>query len=199
VAQDRGPLITPAYPDAVTAADAPTPAAPTIRPATRDDVDIIVHLATAAYRATGDDAGWTTESHLLDGDRTNPTDVAAAIDDADTRVLVAERADAVVGVIKVEKRGVDGALFGLFAVDPTTQSGGTGSRLLDAAEQVAGEEWARSWMELEVLRQRTDLQAWYRRRGYEPTGETEPFPYDDDRFGLPRTDDLVFDVYRRPL
>lgn len=178
-------------------AEAPSPT--TIRPATPDDVDVIVRLATAAYRAKGDDAGWTTESHLLDGERTNPDEVAQAIIDDDKRVLVAEQDGAVVGVIKVEQRGADGALFGLFAVDPRIQSGGTGSRLLDAAEQAAREEWGRAWMELEVLRQRTDLQAWYRRRGYEPTGATEPFPYDDERFGRPRSDDLVFDVYRRSL
>jgi hypothetical protein len=54
-------------------------------------------------------------------------------------------------------------------------------------------------MRMTVIRQRTDLIAWYRRLGFEPTGETEPFPYGDDRFGRPRRDDLDFLVLSRPL
>ena len=173
--------------------------APTLRAATADDVATIVDLATASYRATGDDAGWTTESHLLDGERTNPTEVQTAIDDPDTAVVVAEVDGTVVGVIKVVRSAPNGAHFGLFAVDPRRQSSGTGSRLLDEVERIAAEDWGATWMELEVIHQRTDLQDWYRRRGYVATGETLPFPYEDQRFGLPRRDDLVFDVFRRPL
>ena len=173
--------------------------APVLRDATPDDVAAVVAVATAAYRATGPDAGWTSEGHLLGGERTNPTEVLDAITAAATRVLVSTVDDVVVGVIKVQQVPPDGAHFGLFAVDPRRQSGGTGSRLLDEAERIAAEEWGAAWMELEVIHQRTDLQDWYRRRGYVGTGDTRPFPYQDQRFGLPRRDDLVFDVFRRPL
>lgn len=169
-----------------------------LRDATVDDVAAIVAVATAAYRATGDEAGWTSEGHLLGGERTNPAEVADAIASPTTHVVVAAEGTAVVGVVKVQRVPPDGASFGLFAVDPRRQSGGTGSRLLDEAERIA-DRWGATWMELEVIHQRVDLQAWYRRRGYIPTGETRPFPYEDERFGLPRRDDLVFDVLRRPL
>ncbi len=36
-------------------------------------------------------------------------------------------------------------------------------------------------------------------RGYLPTGETRPFPYGDERFGIPRRDDLVFVVLEKRL
>jgi hypothetical protein len=36
-----------------------------------------------------------------------------------------------------------------------------------------------------VLHGRDTLIAWYERRGYVVTGEQEPFPYGDDRFGQP--------------
>jgi hypothetical protein len=54
-------------------------------------------------------------------------------------------------------------------------------------------------MEMTVIVQRTDLIAWYVRRGYEVTEETKPFPYGDERFGLPLRPDLEFVVLRKSL
>ena len=45
-----------------------------------------------------------------------------------------------------------------------------------------------------VIVQRDELIAWYERRGYVRTGRFKPFPYGDTRFGLPRRDDLRFEV-----
>ena len=176
-----------------------TPDEPAIRPAIASDLDAIVMVVAAAYRGTGGQTGWTSEDGLLDGQRADAAMVQAIMDDDRSVLLVAEAGGAVRGCIQVEPLEDDGAHFGLFAVDPTLQSGGVGSALLTAVETVAGREWGRSWMQLEVLRQRLDLIAWYVRRGYEPTGETLPFPYGDERFGRPRQDDLVFEVLRRPL
>ena len=50
-----------------------------------------------------------------------------------------------------------------------------------------------------VLAQRLDLIAWYERRGYRPTGENQPFPYGDPRFGIPKRPDLSFMVLAKPL
>jgi ribosomal protein S18 acetylase RimI-like enzyme len=177
----------------------PGPAPLTIAPALPTDVPAVVDLVTAAYRAVDDGAGWTTESHLLSGQRTDTGEVTRAVDDPATVLLVARDDEGLVGCIRVDPVDPDGAHFGLFAVDPARQSTGTGGRLLDAAEHLARSDWGRAWMELEVLHQRPDLQAWYRRRGYEPTGETQPFPTDDPAFGVPKVADLHFDVLRRPL
>ena len=54
-------------------------------------------------------------------------------------------------------------------------------------------------MHMTVIVQRTELIAWYERRGYRRTGERKPFPYGDERFGLPQRDDLVFEVLRKSL
>ena len=40
---------------------------------------------------------------------------------------------------------------------------------------------------------------YYRRRGYQPTGVFKPFPYGDERFGIPLRDDLRFEVLEKPL
>jgi hypothetical protein len=45
----------------------------------------------------------------------------------------------------------------------------------------------------------TVLAHWYQRRGYQLTGDREPFPYGNPRFGLPPAPDLVFEVLRKSL
>ena len=67
----------------------------------------------------------------------------------------------------------------------------------------AAEDWARQRggkrMRMSVINLRGALIAWYLRRGYAKTGETEPFPYGDDRFGAPLRDDLCFVVLEKDL
>ena len=41
-----------------------------------------------------------------------------------------------------------------------------------------------------VINARDTLLAWYARRGYTPANETKPFPYGENRFGIPKRDDL---------
>jgi hypothetical protein len=43
------------------------------------------------------------------------------------------------------------------------------------------------------------LIAWYERRGYQRTGETKPFPYGDERVGIPKLDDLEFVTLAKAL
>jgi hypothetical protein len=50
-----------------------------------------------------------------------------------------------------------------------------------------------------VVHLRETLIGWYERRGYRRTGETEPFPYKDQRFGRPLRDDLHFVVLMKNL
>ena len=41
--------------------------------------------------------------------------------------------------------------------------------------------------------------SWYERRGYRRTGSYKPFPYGQERFGIPRRDDLRFEVLVKQL
>ena len=50
-----------------------------------------------------------------------------------------------------------------------------------------------------VIDLRDELIAFYERRGYRRTGVHRPFPYGDARFGLPRRDDLRFEVLEKSL
>ena len=57
----------------------------------------------------------------------------------------------------------------------------------------------RERIRMNVVNVRDALIAWYLRRGAHKTGETEPFPYGDDRFGAPLRDDLSLPVLEKKL
>jgi len=166
---------------------------PVFRTAGAADIDAIVALVESAYRGESGLRGWTTESHLLDGQRTDAMDVAEVIARPDSRILLAERDGQLVASCHVERQG-DAGYFGMFAVDPEQQGGGLGKQVLAQAERVARDDWQCRAMRMTVIVQREELIAWYVRRGYHRTGEYHPFPYGDERFGIPRRDDLRFEV-----
>lgn len=169
-----------------------------LRTASAADVAAIVSLVQSAYRGESGLRGWTTESHLLDGQRTDAADVAALIERPDSRVLLAEVEGQLQASCHVEREG-ESAYFGMFAVNPTGQGRGLGKQMLAAAERVARDDWQCRFMRMTVIEQRDELIAWYERRGYQRTGEYKPFPYGDERFGIPRRDDLRFEVLTKSL
>jgi ribosomal protein S18 acetylase RimI-like enzyme len=176
----------------------PTSSSPSYRAAVAADVPAIVALVESAYRGESGQRGWTTETHLLDGQRTDADNVAGLISRASSQVLLAERAGELVACCHIEQQG-DTGYFGMFAVSPELQTAGLGRTLLAEAERIARDEWQVLTMRMTVIEQRAELIAWYERRGYRLTGETGAFPYGDARFGVPRRDDLRFVWMSKPL
>jgi ribosomal protein S18 acetylase RimI-like enzyme len=176
-----------------------SPARVVVRTAVPSDAAAVAALVQRAYRGEASRVGWTTEADLLDGQRIDVVGVAAKIGGAAGQVLVGvDPADHLVACCEIESRG-SVAYFGMFAVEPALQGSGLGRLMLESAEQRAVDLWAVTSIEMTVIAQRTELIDWYVRRGYVHTGETRPFPYGDDAFGLPRRDDLVFVVLAKPL
>lgn len=162
------------------------------------DIPAIVDLVQSAYRGDASRAGWTTEADFLDGQRIDAEGVREVIAQPDSRIVLAERDGALVGSVQVEK--IDGrGYFGMFSVRPDLQGSGIGDALLREAERVAREDFGCTTMTCTVISIRTELIAWYQRRGYRGTGEFKPFPYGDERFGLPKRDDLRFEVFAKEL
>ena len=169
------------------------------RSATTDDIARLQPFVHAAYRGDSARRGWTHEADLLDGQRIDAEALSAMIDDPDHVVLLAEDDGGLVGCVQVNGKSNGLAYLGMLSVDPERQGGGIGRRLIAAAEAEARSTFKATRMEMTVIVQRTELIAWYVRCGYQPTGETRPFPATDPRFGLPRRDDLAFAVLARDL
>lgn len=168
------------------------------RAAAAADVGAIVALTQSAYRGDASRSGWTTEADLLDGQRTDAREVADLVVKQDSRFLLAERSRDLVAVCYIEKQNAV-CYFGMFSVRPDAQGNGTGHALLQEAERVAREAWYCRMMRMTVIDLRAELIAWYERRGYRRTGEYRPFPYGDERFGIPKRDDLRFEWLTKEL
>jgi ribosomal protein S18 acetylase RimI-like enzyme len=180
--------------------DSATPGLATYRDATVEDVAAVVGLVESAYRGDSSRVGWTTEADLLDGQRTDNAAVRKIITASTSRMLLAIADDGrMLACCQLERRDAGVCYFGMFAVSPGLQGGGIGRGLLAEAERIARDEWGGTEMQMTVISQREELIAWYVRRGYVTTGESRPFPHRDERFGLPRREDLSFDVLAKPL
>ncbi|WP_055702978.1 GNAT family N-acetyltransferase [Streptomyces silaceus] len=176
----------------------PAPGELTFRDATAADIDALVTLVESAYRGDSSRAGWTTEADILEGQRTDPQEVAAVIEKAGSRLLAVERDGELVACCQLEHRG-DHAYFGMFAVSPALQGAGLGKVIIAEAERIARETWDATEMRMTVINAREDLIAWYERRGYRRTGESTPFPYGNERFGIPQRDGLRFELLVKEL
>lgn len=162
------------------------------------DIDAVVALVESAYRGDPSRAGWTTEAHLLEGQRTDVWEVRALLERPDSVILLAEADGRLLGTCHIERRDSRTAYFGMFAVRPDLQGGGIGRSVVKEAARIAS-GWGCSEIQMTVIRQRTDLIDWYRRLGFDPTGATHPFPYGDERYGVPLRDDLEFVVLAGPV
>jgi len=168
------------------------------RPAVAGDVPAIVALVESAYRGEASRVGWTTEADFLEGRRTGPDDIESIIAREQSLILLAERDGELLACANVAVE--DGAgYFGMFSVVPSLQGKGIGSVVLAEAERIAAEQWSCPSMRMTVIDIREDLIPFYERRGYHRTGIKKPFPYGDERFGLPKRDDLRFEVLEKPL
>ena len=170
----------------------------TFRAATHADIPALVELVTSAYRGDASRAGWTTEADMLDGQRIDPDGLRRDIDRPRSVVLLAERDGALLACAHVAEEGGAG-YFGMFSVKPDLQGGGIGKRMMAEAERIVGDEWRLPAMRMTVIDIREELIAFYERRGYRRTGIKKPFPYGDERFGLPTRDDLRFEILEKAL
>jgi ribosomal protein S18 acetylase RimI-like enzyme len=173
---------------------------PAFRYATQADVNAIVALIEHAYRAPETAGRWDSESHLLTGPRTSNSEISALIADPSSRFVIAQIGGRLAGCCLIQRRGstecsdkagADGAYFGMFAIDTSVRSEGLGKTILAEAERRARDLWKAKAMVMTVINVRTELIAWYQRRGYLLTGARVPFPFSETSGETTRDFDLV--------
>ncbi|SOB87123.1 Acetyltransferase (GNAT) family protein [Sphingomonas guangdongensis] len=165
------------------------------------DIPAIVSLLNRAYRGSGAEAGWNSEAGYIAGDRTTEALLRAdllAHPAASLLKWIDPESKETTGCVWLQPLGTGQWYMGSLATDPVRQNAGAGRKLLEAAEQYVRAKGG-DRIRITVVNVRDTLIAWYERRGYTLTGETEPFPYDDDRFGTPLRDDLMFVVMEKWL
>lgn len=156
-------------------------------------------LVNSAYRGDSSKVGWTTEADLLDGIRTSEEAVDALLVEPDEYLLVAKLAGVLVGCCLVSRYSATDAYIGMVSIKPSLQGQRLGRSMLTDAERVARDHFKASHTRITVISVRDELIRWYERRGYQATGEREPFPMTDKRFGIPKVAFLEFVVLRKTL
>ena len=172
-----------------------------LSPAVEADYAAIIDLVNLAFRGTGPSASWNIETGIIEGQRLNESllrEDLAAKPEAHLLTYRDDFDEALLGTVLLEPRK-DGVWYlGLLTVRPDLQNRQLGRTLLSAAEGFAKERCARR-IRMTVVNVRDTLIAWYERRGYTLTGESQPFPYGDERFGRPLRDDLSFVVLQKDI
>ena len=165
--------------------------------ATAGDIEPLRALIESAYRGDSARRGWTHEADLLDGQRTDAMALREIVAADHQVILLARQRQTITGCVQLSRLGDGLAYLGLLTVDPARQAKGLGKELLDRSEAYVREHWQATAIEMTVIRQRSDLIAYYERRGYARTGEHRPFPHGDPRFGRPKMPELEFAVLRK--
>jgi ribosomal protein S18 acetylase RimI-like enzyme len=169
--------------------------------ATDAELDAVAALVNSGYRGDSSRAGWTTEADFLGGQRTDAEALRAdlgARPGAAILTLRDEPGGTLLGSVWLEPQAPEVWYLGMLTVRPDLQARQLGRTMLAEAERYAAARGARR-MRLSVITVRDALIAWYERRGYSRTGEQLPFPYGDERFGIPLRDDLRFEVLEKTL
>jgi len=169
-----------------------------LTPAADADIDAAAALINEAYRGG---EGWTNETDYLLGERTSAATLRADLKaNPEALVLILrETADGpMLGCLWLEPKDSQAWGLGLLTVRPDQQDRQVGRTLLAHAESFVRNRGA-SRLRITVVNVRDTLIAWYERRGFRQTGDIEPFPYEDQRFGEPLRRDLAFVVLEKVL
>lgn len=148
-----------------------------ITTASIQDVSFLNLLINSAYRGESSKKGWTTEANILEGLRTTEEELTETVRNPKNTILKYTENNQIIGcVLLVEKE--QQLYLGMLTVSPELQNSGVGKKLLQQAE-IYAKDLELPKIVMTVISVREELIAWYKRNGYEDTGEREPFPASD--------------------
>jgi ribosomal protein S18 acetylase RimI-like enzyme len=170
-----------------------------LQPAKEADLPAIVAIMNAAFRGTDGERGWSVEADYITGERTSESLLKEEIAAGALYLLAKDNVTSLLkGCVSLQASSPTKWYLGALTVIPALQNSGLGRKLLEAAEEYAAMQGART-IEMTVVNLREEVISWYERRGYRRTDETRPFPYHDHRFGTPKRSDLAFVVLEKHL
>ena len=175
--------------------------APASHPDRNQEIDKIASLVNSAYRGQSAEQGWASEARMLAGQRIDSAMLTAMLSGGKATILLLRDREGgpLAGCVTLEPTEEASAWhLSMLTIDPKRQAEGLGRLLLSKAEEHLRARGA-TRVEIAVIWLREGLIEWYERRGYRRTGQTKPFPYGDQRFGLPLRDDLYFVVMDKSL
>ena len=156
-------------------------------PAIHDAAELC-QLINSAYRGKH---GWTKESDIVSGERITLEDTKALITDQETHILIVKENSSIIACVCIEQKGSQ-AYIGLLAVNSNYQNRGLGKEVLFLAEEYALNQFCCKQYVMLVVSQRDELIAFYERRGYIKTGETEKYPVHLN-VGIPTEENLTIE------
>lgn len=160
-----------------------------VNKATPTDIPELNKLINSAYRGEASKKGWTTEAEILDGIRINEETLATYFTQEQVSILKCTNAnDQILGTVYLELNAPK-LYLGMFAVSPVLQGKGIGKILLQAAEEFAGVQHC-DRIVISVISNRTELIQWYVRQGYRATGHAIAFEEIENRFGVPKINNI---------
>ncbi len=139
------------------------------------DIPALVALLNSAYRGDASKKGWTTEADMISGEiRTDEAQLIQLMQKPGAIFLkYTNNNDHIEGCVFLEMR--EGRLYlGMLSVAPALQAKGIGKQLMTAAEAYAKLQGCPAIF-MRVISIRSELIAWYERKGYHKTGEVQPF------------------------
>lgn len=147
-----------------------------IRAATEGDLPAIHRVIERAYRGDSAKLGWTHEADLLFDTRTDLATLEAIVADPAQVLLALFEDGGPLGCVNVASKDGGLAYLGLLCIEPTRQGEQLGRTLMAAAEAHARDSFGATAIEMTVIDKRTELIAYYQRRGWCLTGERRAFP-----------------------
>ncbi len=145
------------------------------------DAEDLAAMINRSYRSG---LGWTHEQQLLDGARVSVEDLEGLIGQPGTHLeTLWSDQGRLLGCVCWEHRD-DDLHLGMLTVQPEMQQQGWGTVFLDRS-RTKGLEWGCKTVSLTVICQRSELIAYYRRRGFRDSGRRLPFP-ESASVGRPR-------------
>lgn len=144
-----------------------------IQTVTANDIPAITSLVNSAYQGEPGSKSWTSESDLVAGQRTTEEVVGNLLQQPAITMLKCIDEQRIVGCVLLERK--ENTLYlGMLSVAPKLQASGIGKLLIQHGESFAREHLYKT-VTITVIDIRDELIEWYKRKGYRPTGNSQPF------------------------